>query len=122
MGWARKARSGGVGDERNVRMAGLELLRARAKVVAVPSEVQVAQFGLSFSDDVAFAEQDLGIPPAQCFAGASVAPIARLPPSASRTARRLAASPPLRLGVLVRVRDQRMKTITTMTMTRQRRR
>lgn len=48
MGWAGKARSGGVGDERNVRMAGLELLRARAKVVAVPSEVQVAQFGVSF--------------------------------------------------------------------------
>lgn len=42
-------------------MAGLELWRARAKVVAVPSEAQVAQFGLSFSDDVAFAEQDLGI-------------------------------------------------------------
>ena len=39
-------------------------------------------------------------------------------PSPSCTARRLAAvNPPLRLGVLARVRDQRMKTITTMTMT-----
>lgn len=39
-------------------------------------------------------------------------------PRAIRTARRLAAvSPPLRLGVLARVRDQRTKTITTMTMT-----